>query len=541
MKLIEDVSGKKISGSFYTPANICDFILKWCMNGNGSMDVLEPSCGDGAFLRSLKSGGYRYNSVTGIEIDEYAAGVAASIELKNSIILTSEFHRYCVETQDRFDLVVGNPPFIRYQYFDKIQQSAAEEVYKRVGLKYSKLSNPWVSFIVGSSMLLKDKGKIGFVVPAELLQVGYAAELRNFLAHFYNKIVIISFKKLIFPEVQQEVVLLLCEKNNNGNHLIEHIELESSDSLAQVDINELKCPHKKIDFLSNKWTFYFLEQTEIDFIEHLKESKRIPEFNQLAKVEVGITMGYNDYFTVTNDVVNKYALSEYALPLVGRGVQLKGTIFTQEDWLENVNSGAKAFFLSFPTMWELKNNDKAMKYIRLGLRKHINEKFYKVRIRDEWQIVPSARTSSLLFQRRNNIHPKLVVNKANAYTTDTMHRINIKSNVNPTAFSASYYNSLSLAITETSGRSHGGGALELMPNEVEKILVPYRPENSRILCEVDRMFREGLGIDKILEFTDPIILEEGFGFSPDEIKLCNDIWKKLLLRRMNRGKINLSL
>ena len=506
------------------------------MNGNESMDILEPSCGDGAFLSSLKRGGYKFNSVLGIEINKFEAEKAAHINIKNAKIINSEFLSYCVQTKERFDLVIGNPPFIRYQYFDKDQQTSAEKIYEMAGLKYSKLSNPWVSFIVGSSLLLKERGKIGFVVPAEILQVGYAAQLRNFLSRFYNKIVVLSFKKLIFPDVQQEVVILLCEKGGNENHLIEHVELESSSSLAEVDVNELKSPSKKIDFLSNKWTFYFLEQEEIDFIENLKRSGKVPEFNQFAKAEVGITMGFNDFFTVTEDIVNKYDLSEYAKPLVGRGIQLKGTIFNQDDWKENVNSGARAFFLSFPTLWELKANYKAMKYLQLGLKEQINKKFYKLRIRDEWQIVPSARTSSLLFQRRNNIHPKLVLNEADAYTTDTMHRISIKHGIKPDAFSASYYNSLSLAMTEISGRSHGGGALELMPNEVEKVLIPYRAENAKIIGDIDKMFRNGYNIEQILEFTDPIILEDGFGFSPNETRLCNNIWKKLLSRRMNRKR-----
>lgn len=536
MKLIEEATGKKISGSFYTPENIANFILKWCMNGNKNTDILEPSCGDGAFLRALKNGAYKYNSITGIEINKTEAEKAASIDLENLKILNTEFHSYCVETQDKFDLVIGNPPFVRYQYFDKKQQSSAETVYEKAGLKYSKLSNTWVSFIVGSSLLLKNEGKIGFVVPAEILQVGYAAMLRNFLAHFFNKIAIVSFKKLIFPEVQQEVVLLLCEKNENETHLIEHIELDDSSSLTNVDIRELKSPHKKINFLSNKWTFYFLEQAEIDFIEKLKTTNRIPEFSQFADAEVGITTGYNDYFTVTLDTVKKYDLSEYAKPLVGRSVQIKGTLFTKADWLENVNSGVRAYLLNFPTMWELKSNKKAMDYIKLGLKEGLRDKYFKLRVRDEWHIVPSARTSPLLFQRRNNIHPKLVVNEANAYTTDTMHRINLKHKVDPNAFSASYYNSLSLAMTEISGRSHGGGALELMPNEVEKILIPYNIKNIKIFGEIDKMFREGLDIEKILEFTDTIILEDGAGFTKDEVKLCNEIWKKLLSRRMNRGK-----
>ena len=103
-----------------------------------------------------------------------------------------------------------------------------------------------VSFVVGSSLLLKNEGKIGFVLPAEILQVSYAQTLREFLAKFYNKINIVSFEKLVFPDIQQEVVLLLCEKNNSKTHLIEHLELRDAEELHRLDVARLKSPKKKV-------------------------------------------------------------------------------------------------------------------------------------------------------------------------------------------------------------------------------------------------------------------------------------------------------
>lgn len=536
MKLKHDASAEKLLGSFYTPEPIADFILKWSTNGNESFDILEPSAGDGVFLRRIKEGRYEYRSVMAVEIDSTEAKKISSINLPRSTVKSGDFLEYCNETKDKFDLVIGNPPFIRYQYFDKKQRAEAEKIFQRAGLKYSKLANPWVSFIVGSTLLLKEHGKIGFVAPAEILQVGYASQVRNFLAGFYNKIVIVSFKKLIFPPVQQEVVLLFCEKTSNGSHLIEHVELETAEDLARVDVTRLKSPKKRIDFQSNKWTFYFLDQPEIDFIERLLTQKNVPTFGQHAKAEVGMTTGSNKYFTVPLSIVEEYNLKDYAKPMVGRSVQVHSAIFTSKDWQENIEAGARAFFLKFPTMKELKNNKKALGYIRLGEAEQINKKYYKTRIREEWQIVPSAWASPALFQRRNNIHPKLVVNQAKAYTTDTMHRVIVDMNVDLDAFVASYYNSLSLAFAEICGRSHGGGALELMPNEVERILLPYREENSAILHQIDRMLRDGKAIEEILAYTDPIILKKGYGFSDAEIRLSNRIWKTLMNRRINRGK-----
>lgn len=388
--------------------------------------------------------------------------------------------------------------------------------------------------MVGSSLLLKGKGKIGFVLPAEILQVSYAETLRNFLSHYYNKINIVSFKKLVFPDIQQEVVLLLCEKNNTNEHYIEHIEVKDDNDLRALDILSLKKSGKRIDFKSNKWTFYFLEQKEIDFLEEITMNGTIPKLGDFADVEVGITTGSNEFFTVPLAVVEAFELQPFAKPLVGRSVQVDNPIFTYTNWLQNRNSKARAHLLIFPAMYKLEKYKEALKYLAIGERKGI-KKGYKCGIRDEWQIVPSVWISDALFIRRNNLYPKLVINEACAYTTDTMHRVRIKENVNIRAFAASYYNSLSFAFSEICGRSYGGGVLELMPSEVEKILLPYKNVNADFIVEIDEMMRKKSDVNKLLEFTNNLILRDGCGLSKNEIKLADNIWKKLSKRRLNRN------
>ena len=117
-----------------------------------------------------------------------------------------------------------------------------------------------------------------------------------------------------------------------------------------------------------------------------------------------------------------------------------------------------------------------------------------------------------------------------------MHRVTIKPNVEIKALTASYYNSLSLAFSEICGRSHGGGVLELMPNEVEEILLPYHPDNNELLPEIDSLIRSKKDITEILKVTNKKILKENFGFSDADIELADSIWRKLSRRRLNRGK-----
>ncbi len=536
MKLITEASAEKLRGGFYTPEPIAEFVLRWGINGTQDFDILEPSCGDGVFLEQLQKKKFKYSSITAVELDEKEAKKAEKIKLKNKEIINADFHTYCNNTLKRFDLIVGNPPYIRYQFFDRQQQVEAGDIFIKAGLTYSKLTNAWVSFVVGSSLLLKDNGgRIGFVLPAEILQVSFAKQLRNFLAHYFNKINIISFEKLVFPDIQQEVVLLLCEKNETNTHNIEHIELRDADELKTLDVKRLKSPQKKIDFKSNKWTFYFLEQDEIDFLENIAQRRNIPTLQKFARVEVGITTGSNDFFTVPLTTVEEYDLQDYAKPMVGRSVQVSSVIFTQKDWEKNKYSKAKAHLLVFPDGQNLNKKNGAVKYISYGESLGIH-KGYKTGIREDWFVVPSLKISDALFIRRNNLYPRLIINQARAYTTDTMHRVFVRPNTNIQAMAASYYNSLSLAFAEVSGRSHGGGVLELMPNEAERILLPYHLDNAALLPQIDQLIRDKTDIEDILKITNQVILKEQYGLTQKEIKLAHNIWKKLSNRRLNRGK-----
>lgn len=536
MKLITEASAEKLRGGFYTPETIAEFVLRWGINGSNGFDILEPSCGDGVFLEQLAKHDFSYNSITALELDEIEAAKASKIDLKDKQVINTDFHAYCNNTHKRFDLVIGNPPYIRYQFFDRIQQAEAGDIFIKAGLTYSKLTNAWVSFVVGSSLLLKDiGGKIGFVLPAEILQVSYAQQLRNFIARFYNKINIISFEKLVFPDIQQEVVLLLCEKNETRKHNIEHIELRDASELKSLDVSRLKSPKKKIDFKSNKWTFYFLEQEEIDFLENIAADRNIPLLGKFANVEVGITTGSNDFFTVPLKTVEEYELQDYAKPMVGRSVQVNSVIFTKKDWEKNRNSPARAHLLTFPNNKNLNRKNGAVKYIAYGESLGIH-KGYKTGIRDDWFVVPSLKISDALFIRRNNLYPKLIINQAGAYTTDTMHRVFLKPTTNLNAFTASYYNSLSLAFAEVCGRSHGGGVLELMPNEAERILLPFHQDNAALLPQIDKLIRSKTDIEEVMKITNQVILKEHYGLTIKEITLAHNIWKKLSYRRLNRGK-----
>ena len=537
MQLIKDTSEEKLKGAYYTPPAIASFILHWGINGGHDADILEPSCGDGVFLECMRNENMQFNTVTAVEYDAAEADKARKLELHDSEVINQDFHQFCLHTDKRFDLVVGNPPFIRYQYYNPVQQKLADEIFKNAKLKRTKLTNAWVTFVVGCTQLLRDNGKMGFVIPSELLMVKYARQLRKFLAKTFNKINIISFENLVFEEIQQEVVLLLCEKNSTNEHKIEHIEVKDTQGLLTLDPHQLRFPSKDINFDTDKWTYYFLDKKELELLDKVNHATTISSF---ANVEVGITTGSNDFFTVPQSVVSMYQLQDYARPMVGRSIQVNSLCFTKRDWKANVASEAKAHLLVFSPNSKKDGNEGVKTYLESGEAADI-DKGYKTSIRDQWWVIPSIKLSDALFLRRNNLYPKFVLNEAGAYTTDTMHRVFIKDGVNKKAFVASYYNSLSFAFAEILGRNFGGGCLELMPSEVGEIYLPYREENEKIFDTLDRMLRKKATADDILDYTDEIILRQGMRLSAEEVKLARTIWHKIINRRLTRKTLEKSV
>jgi hypothetical protein len=65
----------------------------------------------------------------------------------------------------------------------------------------------------------------------------------------------------------------------------------------------------------------------------------------------------------------------------------------------------------------------------------------------------------------------MVLNKAGATSTDTIHRITCKGE-KPERVISNTYTWLTAASAEIEGRSYGGGVLELEPTEAERLLMP---------------------------------------------------------------------
>ncbi len=553
------LSYQKLRGGYYTPAPIADFLAAWAFRSPDDA-ILEPSCGDGVILaaaRQLIRQGAPIETLGqhlhGIELDPQEADKAArrlhdlGLPLAtNNTIHVGDFFAHCqqhwfgekvltlvLKERHSFDVVIGNPPFVRYQNFPEEHRQIAFAMMQQAGLSPNRLTNAWLPFLVVGSLLLNETGRLAMVIPAELFQVNYAAEVRQFLSDYFSRVTLITFKQLVFADIQQEVVLLLAERNHTPYSGIRAIELDGIEDSARLTFADLDAaPLKPMDHSTEKWTQYFLDPAEIHLLREMRTHPGVTLADQVLDVDVGIVTGRNDFFVLSQDEVRRHGLEPYLTRIVSRSAHLAGAIFNADDWQTNVTAQLPAFLFT-PDDVPIEELPEALqRYIALGEAKEYH-KGYKCRIRKRWYSVPSVWIPDAFMLRQVHAYPKLIYNPAQAVCTDTIHRVRFRDGVNGKAVTAAYLNSLTFAFAEVTGRSYGGGVLTFEPSEAERLPLPLINADQLDLAQCDQWLRANR-IEDVLDVTDKVLLREGLGLSAEQARMLRGIWVKLRDRRINR-------
>lgn len=549
-----DLDRDKLRGGYYTSSQVAEWLCGWAIQ-SATDTVLEPSCGDGAFLeaaarRLLSLGampGEIERRLTGIEIISAEAHAATERlrpdlgEAADKIVCNSDFFGWWQGTdQPAFDVIVGNPPFIRYQSFPEPHRTRAMEIMGDQGLTPNRLTNIWVPFVVAATASLKPGGRLALVLPAEILQVSYAAQLRSYLTDHFGRIDVIACNELFFENAEQEVVLLLAD---------DALAAASEDNVCRValtaaetvsDIVEIKpalllerAEPKTIRHDSEKWLKYFLDNRQISFMRALRDAEITTSMSAHASIDVGVVTGKNEFFVLSADQVEALGLEEYTTPLVSRSAQLKGSQIGKADWRSLSAGGDRVHLLNIDKVQADKLSSELRRYIEEGERKEFH-KGYKCSIRKPWYLVPSVWVPDGFAFRQIYDFPRLVLNDSGATSTDTIHRMR-SHGAKPERVIANTYTWLTAASAEIEGRSYGGGVLELEPTEAERLLMPAQLNGAMPLNDVDQLVRAGR-LDAVLEENARIILREHMGLTAAECDLLKSVWTQMRDRRNSRRR-----
>lgn len=549
-----DLDQEKLRGGYYTPARVADWLCAWAIQ-DATDTVLEPSCGDGAFLEAAMR---RYQALgassqqialnlKGVEIIATEAKHArgrlkpALGKASEGVVQNSDFFDWWEGTnQPAYDVVVGNPPFIRYQSFPEPHRARAMAIMGDQGLSPNKLTNIWVPFVVAATASLKVGGRLALVLPAEILQVTYAAQLRSFLTDRFNRIDVMACNELFFEKAEQEVVLLLADgalKRASATNVC-RVAMTEADKVSDITDRSpssiLKAAKPKtIQHDNEKWLKYFLDNKQIEFMRALREAEITAPMSAHASIDVGVVTGKNEFFVLSINQVAELGLEGYTTPLVSRSVQLKGTRLGKTDWKTLSAAGDRVHLLNISPAQLERLSPKLKQYIQDGESREFH-KGYKCSIRKPWYTVPSVWTPDGFAFRQIYDFPRMVLNTTDATSTDTIHRMK-SHGARPERIIANTYTWLTAASAEIEGRSYGGGVLELEPTESERLLMPAKLNGAMSLAEADKLIRAGR-LDDVLEENARIILMEHMGLSSAECALLKGVWTKMRNRRNSRRR-----
>ena len=172
----ELVEAQRNSGAFYTPHGLVERLVRACVPRIGRPAVLDPACGDGAFLAGVARHSPRA-SLLGLDVDPVAVAAArerlpaARIELADALADTLPLPARCA------DAVVGNPPYVRAR---RLPAERREDLRRRFDYASGQFDLT-VPFVERALEWLRPGGRLGFVLPNKVLVAAYAKRLRRAL------------------------------------------------------------------------------------------------------------------------------------------------------------------------------------------------------------------------------------------------------------------------------------------------------------------------------------------------------------------------
>ncbi len=188
---------RKARGAFFTPPVLANFLARWAIHGNPTARVLDPACGEGVFLLAAAC---RLRELGAVEeklddqvhgVDLHQASLAETSRLLeeeglDANLVPANFFELVPPSElfssfGPFDAVVGNPPFVRYQQHNGEARRVSALAALRQGVRLSGLASSWAALLVHAAAFLEPEGRLAMVLPAELLTVGYAEPIRQWL------------------------------------------------------------------------------------------------------------------------------------------------------------------------------------------------------------------------------------------------------------------------------------------------------------------------------------------------------------------------
>lgn len=532
----------KYSGSYYTPEYIARFFAKYLLkeipvNQFNQLKICEPAVGSGMFLRTLLEVLYEnvhpnydridrqiFKNIVGLDIDPNACHASKlSLSLlhlliyneipKHLNIVNSESISYLSENnQNYFDIVISNPPFIRYE------NTKNDKIKEYLGDSASGKIDSYFAFLKLAIEILKPNGYGLFVLPHSFMVNNGASKIRKLIFEKTNITLIADLSAVqVFGEVSTYIILLIFQKKDirydkhiqptklRCKNLVGKALEETLNNIQITTDNYFIYNGQDNDFEKNEWFVLPPDEYNIE-----QKFQSLPTIERFLEVSSGIITGADNVFILNKLAIPKGEESIYRPFLSDREITSFKLPENTKDYIfypfqNGVHLANKEIEEKFPKTW---------KYLILNQNQLASRKSMP----KEWWMLRSPSTpDKILIPKIVNpeltITPKFSIDNEGKYVVSHSSFLRLKSNNYDTELLYYFLGVLNSTpcywYISNHSNKYGSGYNKIQPKTLKNTPVPDPFEvDKKDLFKLIKLVKERINAkdDKILQIEKEIDL-----------------------------------
>lgn len=348
---------RKSQGIYYTPSFVTKYIVQQTVghyleeNGYDQSNpprILDMACGSGSFLIEAfdlvdgfvaKQRGHVHKEaldandqqrqvevlnscIFGVDKDKQAVEVARlnlllralhsrkKLPMLKNIVHGDSLHPETFEMDfsqimkaGGFDVIVGNPPYVRIQTLDKSEVEFFNQKFESATGNY----DIYVLFVEQALQLLKPGGVMGFILPNKFMQVDYGEGLRKLLSQNQYVEQIVDFESFqVFEGATTYTCLLFLRKKQNPSFSL-IVPASPGDKKAEI-FNVLPTNIPASTLTTKAWTLS--DDNSTGLLEKLKNANTVPLLELPSDMSRGSSSGADNIFILTKAGDRRYKTKE---------------------------------------------------------------------------------------------------------------------------------------------------------------------------------------------------------------------------------------
>lgn len=302
-------------GQFATPSALAADILdqaRRLLPTDGPVRFLDPGFGTGAFHTALRHTfpGEQLASATGFEIDPHYAQPARALwrDYPLEIRLGDFTTAVPPEPQERYNLIVCNPPYVRHHHLgaaEKIRLQTATAA--ACGVHLGGLAGLYCHFIGLAHAWLAEDGLAAWLVPGEFMDVNYGGALKKYLLQKVELLRIHRFDPtdLQFADALVSSAVIWFRKcSPRPGHSVEFTYGGTHTQPTYTRIVPASALHSEA-----KWTRF-----PVSDVRAANNGLKLADF---FKIQRGLATGDNKFFIMTREQIKERNLpGEFFKPIL---------------------------------------------------------------------------------------------------------------------------------------------------------------------------------------------------------------------------------